>query len=98
MIANLSAEAEYDLETIGDYIARDSPARALNFLQELRSKCLGLADMPERFPLVPRYEATGVRWRGHGDYLIFYRVEAEEVIILHILHGAQNYNTILFPS
>lgn len=98
MIVHLSAEAEYDLEVIGDYIARDNPARALSFLQELRSKCLGLADMPERFPLVPRYEATGVRRRCHGDYLIFYRVEAEKVIILHILHGAQNYNTILFPS
>lgn len=98
MIVHLSVEAEYDLEVIGDYIARDNPARALSFLQELRSKCLGLADMPERFPLVPRYETTGVRRRGHGDYLIFYRVEAEKVIILHILHGAQNYNTILFPS
>jgi toxin ParE1/3/4 len=98
MIVHLSAEAEYDLETIGDYIARDNPARALSFLQELRSKCLGLADMPERFPLVPRYEATGVRRRGHGDYLIFYRVEAEKVTIIHILHGAQNYNTTLFPS
>jgi plasmid stabilization system protein ParE len=98
MIVHLSAEAERDLEVIGDYIASDNPARALSFLQELRSKCLGLADMPERFPLVPRYEATGVRRRGHGDYLIFYRVEAEKVIILHILHGARNYNTILFPS
>jgi len=98
MIVHLSAEAEHDLEVIGDYIASDNPARALSFLQELRSKCLGLADMPERFPLVPRYEATGVRRRGHGDYLIFYRVEAENVIILHILHGARNYNTILFPS
>lgn len=98
MIVYLSAEAEYDLETIGDYIARDNPARALSFLHEIRSKCLGLADMPERFPLVPRYEAGGVRRRVHGDYLIFYRVEAEKVVIIHILHGAQNYSTILFPS
>ena len=42
MIVHLTAEAEYDLETISDYIARDNPARALSFLQELRSKCLGL--------------------------------------------------------
>lgn len=98
MIVHLSAEAEYDLEAIGDYIARNNPARALSFLQELRSKCLGLADMPERFPLVPRYEATGVRRRAHGDYLIFYRVETEKVVIIHILHGAQNYSATLFPS
>ncbi|CDO34966.1 type II toxin-antitoxin system RelE/ParE family toxin [Novosphingobium sp. KN65.2] len=98
MIVHLSAEAEYDLEVIGDYIARDNPARAVSFLQELRTKCLGLADMPERFPLVPRYEATGVRRRRHGDYLIFYRVYTENLTILHILHGAQDYNAILFPS
>ena len=97
MIVHLSAEAEYDLETIGDYIARDNPVRALSFLQELRAKCLGLAEMPERFPLVPRFETSGVRRRGHGDYLIFYRVEAEKVVIVHILHGAQDYSTILFP-
>ena len=82
------------METTGDYIARDNPARALSFLQELRSKCLGLADMPERFPLVPRYEATGVRRRGHGDYLIFYRVETGKVIILHILHGELQYDPL----
>lgn len=32
MIVHLSAEAEYDLETIGDYIARDNPGRAITFL------------------------------------------------------------------
>jgi len=98
MIVHITAEAEYDLEMIGDYIARDNPARALSFLHELRSKCLGLADMPERFPFVPRYETADVRRRVHGDYLIFYRVEPEKVVIIHILHGAQNYGAILFPS
>lgn len=98
MIVHLSAEAEQDLETIGDYIARDNPLRVISFLRELREKCLGLEDLPERFPLVPRYEAVGVRHRGHGNYLIFYRVEAEKVVILHILHGAQDYSAILFPS
>ncbi|MCK0533347.1 type II toxin-antitoxin system RelE/ParE family toxin [Sphingobium agri] len=98
MIVHLSAEAEQDLETIGDYIARDNPLRAISFLRELREKCLGLADLPERFPLVPRYEASSVRHRGHGNYLIFYRVKAEKVVILHILHGAQDYSAILFPS
>ena len=98
MIVHLSAEAERDLEAIGDHITRDNPARAISLLRELRSKCLGLADMPERFPLVRRHEAAGVRHRGHGNYLIFYRVERDKVVVLHILHGAQDYGTILFPS
>ena len=98
MIVHLTAEAERDLEAIGDYIARDNPARALSFVQELRGKCLGLADMAERFPLVPRYESAGIRRRGHGSYLIFYRVEPDKVAIIHILHGAQDYASILFPA
>ena len=65
MIVDLSAEAEHDLEAIGDYIARDNPHRAISFIRELRTKCLDLADVSEGFPLVPRYEAQGVRRRVH---------------------------------
>lgn len=98
MIVDLTREAERDLERIGDHIARDNPVRAVTFLRELRDKCLGLAEMPERFPLVPRYEAVGVRRRVHGRYLIFYRVDADRVVVVHVLHGAQDYEAILFPS
>lgn len=98
MIVHISAEAEHDLEAIGDYIARGNPARAISFLRELREQCRGLAEMPQRFPLVPRYEAAGVRRRGHGNYLIFYRIEADKIVIIHILHGAQDYSAILFPD
>lgn len=95
MIVEMTAEAEADLEAIGDYIARDDPARALKFVQALRKSCLGLGDMPNRFPLVPRFAAAGVRRRGHGRYLIFYRVARDRVVILHILHGAQDYDALL---
>lgn len=98
MIVRLSAEAERDLERIGDHIAADNPERAVSFLGELRTACLGLADFPERFPLVPRYETHGVRHRVHGNYLIFYRVEPDAVIVLHILHGAMDYAGLLFPE
>ena len=98
MIVRLTAEAERDLEAIGDHIAADYPARALSFLAELRAACLGLADFPERFALVPRYEAEGVRHRVHGNYLIFYRVGEARVDVLHILHGAMDYAGILFPE
>ena len=93
-----AAEAELDLEHIGDYIAVDNPVRAESFVRELLGRCHALADMPRAFPLVPRYEHTGVRRRPHGDYLIFYRVGADVVDILHVLNGAQNYEAILFPD
>ncbi|MDQ0468150.1 type II toxin-antitoxin system RelE/ParE family toxin [Labrys wisconsinensis] len=93
----VSPEAEADLEQIADYIAQDAPGRALSFIRELRERCEGLADMPLAFPLVPRYEHRGVRRRVHGRYLIFYRVAADRVDVLHILNGAQDYEAILFP-
>ncbi len=55
MMVAITAEAERDLEEIGDRIAQDNPQRALTFVRELRTACLALADFPERFPLVPRY-------------------------------------------
>ena len=98
MIVRLTPEAERDLEAIGDRIAADDPVRALSFVGELRAACLGLADFPERFALVPRYESQDVRHRVHGNYLIFYRVEKQAVTVFHILHGAVDYGDILFPG
>ena len=97
MNVRLTAEAEADLERIADTIARDNPPRALTFVHELRAACLGLAEFPERFPLVPRYADHGVRHRVHGNYLVFYRVEADGVTMLHVLHGAMDYAEVVFP-
>jgi len=90
--------AENDLEAIGDYIAEDSPAQALRLVRELRVDCAKLTTMPKRHPLLPGYGSTGIRRRVFGNYLIFYRVEADTVEILHILHGAMNYEAVLFPD
>ena len=98
MIVEFSDEAESDLEQIADYIAKDSPRRALSFVQELRGKCEALAATPKGFPLVPRYEQHGIRRGVHGSYLIFYRVEGEQIVIVHVLHGAMDYAPILFEG
>ena len=98
MIVRLANEAEADLEAIGDRIANDDPARAATFVRELRERCIGLARFPKRFPLVPRYEQHGVRHCVYGNYLIFYRVEAEAVLVLHVLHGAMDYSRILLGA
>jgi len=98
VIVIITDEAEADLEHIGDYIAHDNSRRALSFIVELVELCEHLAKMPNRFPLVPRYEHMGVRRRPYGKYLIFYRVGEDSIEILHILNGAQDYEPILFPE
>lgn len=98
MIVVLTAEAESDLDTIAETIARDNVTAAVSFVHELREKCLALAEAPRGYPLVPRYEHHGVRRRPFGNYLIFYRVGSEAVEVVHILHGARDYEPLLFPE
>lgn len=94
----LTDEAIEDLIRIGRFIQQDNPTRAVTFVDELESRCMALADLPYGFPLVPRHEGTGIRRRPYGDYLIFYRVGAERIDVLHVLNGAQDYESILFPG
>lgn len=54
--------------------------------------------MPRAFPMVPRYEKTGIRRSPYQNYLVFYRVAETRVEILHILNGAQDYEAVLFPT
>lgn len=71
------------MERVADYIAGENLRQALTFIQELRTSCLELADTPEGFALVPRYERHGIRRKIHGIFLIFYRVQRERIIIIH---------------
>ena len=47
MKVQITAEAEADLEVIGDYIARDNPVRTLSLIRELYQLCLDIADTPQ---------------------------------------------------
>jgi plasmid stabilization system protein ParE len=87
----ITAEAENDLRSIAGHVAEDSPADALKLVAELRAACEGLADFPGRFPVAPGFESLGVRRRLVGNYLIFYRIDTDRVVVIHILHGARDY-------
>jgi toxin ParE1/3/4 len=98
VIVFITSEAEADLEQIAAYIAEQSPRSALKLVRELRQRCESLADAPRTYPLVPRYEHSGTRRRPFGQYLIFYRVGEDAIEVIHILHGARDYEALLFPE
>ncbi len=98
MIVFFTETAESELEQIADFVAETNPDRALRLVPEIKAACEGLADTPERFQLVPRYGHTQIRRRVHGEYLIFYRIAEQAVEVLHILHGAMDYERLLFPD
>ncbi|MDO9103676.1 MAG: type II toxin-antitoxin system RelE/ParE family toxin [Methylovulum sp.] len=98
MMVVVTNEAKADLVSIGEFIRPHSPKRAITFVDELLDRCETLADMPEAYPLVPRYEHHGIRRCAYRDYLIFYRVFEDLIEIIHILHGARDYEVLLFPD
>jgi plasmid stabilization system protein ParE len=98
VIVVVTAEAESDLDQITTYIAEQSIEIALNFVQELREKCESLADAPRGYPLVPRHVHLGIRRRPFGNCLIFYRVGTSAIEVVHVLHGARDYERLLFPE
>ena len=49
-------------------------------------------------PLPYSKELTTCARCSPGNYLIFYLLEADTVHIVHILHGAQDYEALLFPD
>jgi plasmid stabilization system protein ParE len=93
-----SQSATTDLEQIGDYIASDNPPRARTFVAERRAAALSLGEMPYAFRLLFRVERFGIRRRPVGKYLILYRIDQDRVAIVRILHGARDYEGLLFSE
>jgi addiction module RelE/StbE family toxin len=98
MKVNITAQAKAEMLRIGEWIERDNPFRAATFVDELYEACLELGSMAQAFPLLQRHEEAGIRRRVVGNYLIFYYVLRGRVEVIHILHGARDYEAILFPE
>lgn len=94
----IAATAEADIEAIGDHIAQSNPTRALTFILELRDRCFGIAETPLGYAVVRKIGDNEIRRRVFGNYLIFYRVHFESLEIIRVLHGAMDYEQILFPE
>jgi len=94
----ITAAAKADLLAICHTIAADNPTRAVTFIEELLDRCQALADTPRAYPLVPSYERFGVRRCVHGDDLIFYRLQPEQIEVIHILQGARDIEALLFGA
>ena len=81
--------AERDIESIGDYIAKDNPGRALSFVRELFDQCKTIAGNPLSYRLRPELE-EGLRSCAYGNYVIFFSASKEEITIIRVLHGARD--------
>lgn len=81
--------ARQDLIDIWRHIATDDPQAANAVLDDLDAKCQMLADHPL---LGPSREdiRPGMRYLVIGSYLALYRVDADAVRIVRILHARRD--------
>ena len=91
----LSSHAAADLRRIARFIAQDHPARALTFVEEVRAVAQRLVDLPHGFPLVPRYEAHGIRRRSWKGYGLLYSVAADRIFVHRIIGPGQDVDRVL---
>jgi toxin ParE1/3/4 len=88
-------EADADLDAIWDYIARDSVAAADRMLEELNERFVLLSKNPEIGELQPHLADGAYRRFTFRNYVIYYRPLKDGIILVRILHGAQNHESLL---
>ncbi len=86
MRLRLTPRAAADIEGIALYIAAESPRAALAVTDAIERRLQQLTSHP--YSGAPRDDiGTGVRHLAAGKYLAFYRVKAEDIEVLRVIHG-----------
>ena len=97
MRVKFSPAARDDLVEIALYIARDNPARALTFVDELEAKCARLGAEPGIGTARPEL-GDAMRMLPHGRYFIFYRQGDAALRIERVMHGARDIHAADFDT
>lgn len=74
---------------IAGYIARDKPAAAKKWIDNIFKKVELLESSPEMGRFIPEIESNQFRELIYGNYRIIYRFEKKQISILTIRHGKQ---------
>lgn len=89
-----TAQALFDLEAIGDFIARDAPSFAQVFVDRVFYAVNRLEAFPKSGRVVPESNRDDLREIIFGSYRIVYLVNEDEVSILTVFHSSR----LLKPS
>jgi toxin ParE1/3/4 len=88
--AIFSQDAEADLLDIAEFIARDNPIAAREWVDAVRQRCHLLSQQPLMGESRPGFGVAGCRSISVGLYVIFFRPSASGVEIARILHGSRD--------
>jgi plasmid stabilization system protein ParE len=90
MKVRFSPRSARDFHAITNWIAAERSNAARKVVRNLRAACLSLANRPYAYEFLAGRQADAIRRAPHSLYIICYRIEEEDVIILHILDGARD--------
>ncbi len=93
-----SKGSEKDLVDIVEYIASESPSRAIEVFEEIKDKASGLYLFPERGRVVPELQQQGITLYRElivPPWRIIYRISEKTVYVLSMLDSRQNVEDIL---
>ena len=82
-------EALLRLQDIEEYISRDNPLMAIEFVDKLISLAESLIDNPEKGRIVPELSLENIRELLHKNYRIVYLVKKSSINILTVFEGHQ---------
>lgn len=87
--------AEQDLFGILEAIALDRPSAARKLAGRIRKKCESLGRTPNLGQSRPELPGGDLRITTVGKYVVVYRVHADDLQILRIVHGAREWEKLL---
>ena len=97
-----STDAIRDLDEIWDYILTElsNPSAAEKVVNQIMDKALQLEEFPRKGALLSSVTSmiTDYRFLVSGNYLMFYRIEGNDVYIDRVLYDRRDYLRILFGS
>jgi len=82
-----SPEAAEDLESIAEYIARDSEYYARAVVTEILSISRNVGEFPLIGRVVPEVGDETIRERFVYSYRLVYRIESERILVVAVIHG-----------
>jgi toxin ParE1/3/4 len=88
-------QADADVDGIAIFIAKDSTERASKFYDAVALTYKKIVEHPGRWPVYGFAKRSLKDLRKHtvvgfSDYLVFYRVDADMVEIVRVVHGARD--------
>jgi toxin ParE1/3/4 len=95
MKLRFSRSSRNDLVSIGEWIAKENPPRAAEYVFEIEDACKRLIDFPLTGERIGRYNKQEVRRKVQGSHLVLYTIRQDTIFILRVVHGAQDYHRFL---